>query len=136
MNQTPHQTAQASLLEASLEAVAASGVDIVPEFFNRFFAAWPHQQDSFNRPQATQEAMVAEMLDFLLAQASGEQWIEASVQDCMDRHHSYADIQIDNFEQSLTMLVETLASAAGDAWRPEYAAAWHDQVRAVVTHVR
>lgn len=37
----------AELIEASLDAVAASGIDIVPEFFVRFFATRPEQRDNF-----------------------------------------------------------------------------------------
>lgn len=126
----------AALIEASLEAVAASGIDIVPEFFARFFAHWPEQCDNFQRPLTSQGEMVTEMLDFLIAQASGEGWTVESFESCMDRHHSYADIDPADFAQSLAILVETLAAVAGPGWKPEFTLAWSANVESLTGRTR
>lgn len=128
MSRTEQPADAARLIKASLEAVVASGIDIVPEFFARFFAIWPEQRDNFQRPLATQGQMVTEMLDFLMAQASGEVWVARSFESCVDRHHSYGAIAPADFARCLTLLVETLAHAAGPCWKPEFTRAWSGPV--------
>lgn len=126
----------ATLIETSLEAVSASGIDIVPAFFTRFFSVWPEQRDNFQRPLATQGEMVTEMLDFLTAQASGEGWVADSFENCVDRHHSYADIDSADFARCLMLLIETLADAAGPAWKPDFTQVWLASVERLAAYAR
>lgn len=110
----------AALLQEALEAVADSGIDIVPLFFERFFEIHPEQRDSFNRPVATQGAMVNEMLEYICAIAVREEWVEASIAATLAKHHSYGDINGALFGSALNILTDALAAAAGAAWTPEF----------------
>lgn len=121
-----------ALMEASLEVVANSGIDIVAEFFDRFFAAYPEQRDSFQRPQATQGAMVTEMLDYLLAQGAQEGWVDGSFAECTQRHDSYSNIAPVDFANTLRILVQTLAFAAGAEWRPQFSDVWGRQIEGLM----
>lgn len=112
------------LLEASIEAVARADVDIVPAFFERFYAAHPEQRDNFNRPGATQGAMVNEMLTILGLLADDKAASDALVADCLARHHSYGDIAGTDFTEAVQILMETMQAAAGPAWLPDYSTAW------------
>ncbi|MBC2670603.1 globin [Novosphingobium piscinae] len=116
--------APGSVLEASIEAVAGTGLDVVPEFFARFYEAWPEQRDDFSRPATTQGAMVNEMLAILAALATDDPVGDALIADCTARHHSYGAIAAADFTEAARMLMDTMQRAAGSAWRAEHTQVW------------
>lgn len=125
---TEHETetlTDAALIEASLEAVALSDKDIVPLFFERFYAAYPEQRDCFSRPNATQGTMVNEMLSFLAALAANEPWVEKSIADCIAKHQSYGDVTAEKFEGAISILIEVMTHEAGPNWCPAYSDLWN-----------
>lgn len=126
----------ADVIEASLEAVVGDGLDIVPFFFARFFAAHPDQQHNFQRPQATQGAMVNEMLDYLIAIDGNEVWLKDALDATLAKHHSYGDLAVPVFESALNILVTTLAQAAGGRWTPCFQAEWDRRIGAVMAMIR
>ena len=113
------------LLLASLEAAAAR--DIVPLFFARFFARWPHAEAMFANPRSSHGTMVNEMLSLLLAQAEGEAWVPMMTRQRVINHYDHGDIPLEQYASSLQILIDTLAEAAGDSWRGEWDAAWRAQ---------
>lgn len=124
MTDTSDTTLAIATFEASLATVAKSDVDIVPEFFSRFFAAHPEQREGFYRPGATQGAMVNEMISFLAAVAAREEWVLGAIEDSMAKHQSYGVVAPELFKSALDILVETMAAVAGTEWRAEYADLW------------
>ncbi|MFM6830671.1 MAG: globin [Novosphingobium sp.] len=112
------------IFEASIEAVALTSIDVVPMFFDWFFQAQPEQRDNFNRPGATQGAMVNEMIAFLADLACGDASVDHRIHDCISRHHSYGAIASAQFAEACEVLHETMKSAAGRNWVPEYSRVW------------
>lgn len=124
------------MIDASLEAVAQSGVDIVPAYFERFYSTFPEQLEAFNRPNATQGAMVNEMISFIAASASEEAWVDAAVDDTAARHSSYGEISPDQFKRAIDILIEVLANAGGAAWRPEHTDVWLVHAKRIEARLR
>lgn len=127
-----------ALLENSVEAVAGAGIDIVPEFFDRFYSAWPDQQDNFNRPGTTHGAMVKEMLSVLALLAGNDNGSDLVLADCLARHQSYGQIAGPDFANAVRLLMETMRQAAGSAWQVEYTDVWEQllaQLDAAVAHI-
>lgn len=115
------------LMLASLEAVAESGGDIVPRFFARFHADYPQDEAMFHNPGSSHGAMVNEIMDTLLALASGEEWVELMLRNQVRTHHDHGDIPLERYAQALDLFLAVLADAAGAAWRPEHGQAWRTQ---------
>lgn len=118
---------RAELMMQSLEVVADTGQDIVPIFFDRFFAAYPEQRRSFYHPNVTCGAMVNEILESLMGMATGETWVPGSIQSLVVAHRSFGDIPLDQYSGLLDIMIKTLAEIAGPRWTPEFEAAWQEQ---------
>lgn len=115
------------LMLASLEAVAETGTDIVPRFFARFFADHPQDKAMFHNPGSSHGAMVNEIMDTLLALASGEEWVELMLRNQVRTHHDHGDIPLERYAQSLDLFLAVLADAAGPAWTSACQQAWRTQ---------
>lgn len=111
-------------MQDSLMAIAEAGADIVPLYFDRFFARFPGQASNFHNRATSQGAMVNEMLTMLLAQASGESWVPMMMRAQVATHHDHGAISLDEYRGALDLLVEVLADAAGDRWSAAAEAAW------------
>ena len=120
----PHQA-----MALSLDAVAEAGVDIVPVYFERFFAQQPADSAMFHNRAASQGAMVGEMLTMLLAQAAGEEWVPMMMRAQVATHWDHGPIALERYRNALDLLVDVLAETAGALWLPEYEAAWRGQVK-------
>jgi hemoglobin-like flavoprotein len=110
----------------ALYAVAESGVDIVPLFFERFDAACPEQATLFCNRGSAEGLMVNEMLSMLLAQAAEEPWLPTMMRAQINTHHDHGDIQLEQYRVTLGLLMETLQSVAGERWTPAFSEAWQD----------
>lgn len=119
----PHEA-----MTASLDAVAEAGVDIVPVYFERFFAQCPADSAMFHNRAASQGAMVNEMLTMLLAQAAAEEWVPMMMRAQVTTHWDHGEITLQRYRDALDLLVDVLADTAGPAWLPAYEAAWRGQV--------
>ncbi|WP_225008838.1 globin [Novosphingobium percolationis] len=129
-------SATPSTLLASLDAVAETDIDITPIFFERFFAAHPEHRDSFNRPQATQGAMVNEMIEYLAALEVNDPWALEAIDAMVAKHHSYGDISESVFDDALDILVETLEEVAGERWTAQNSARWRAQASRMKGRIR
>ena len=119
----PHE-----VMTASLDAVAEAGGDIVPVYFERFFAQRPADSAMFHNRAASQGAMVNEMLSMLLAQAGNEEWVPMMMRAQVTTHWDHGEIALQRYRDALDLLVDVLADTAGARWLPEYEAAWRGQV--------
>lgn len=114
--------------DASIEAVALTGVDIVPLFFERLFERYPEQRDNFQRPAATQGAMVNDMVALLAEFASASPTAQATLQDCLDRHQSYGPIAIEHFTEAWNILLKTCEAVAAGDWGARFSQLWSNLV--------
>lgn len=124
---TPATVSAHDAMLHSLEAVAEAEVDIVPVFFARFFGAHPAERANFHNPASSQGAMVNEIMDTLLAIASGEEWVPLMLRNQVRTHHDHGDIALERYAQALDLFVTVLAEAAGPRWLPAHERAWREQ---------
>lgn len=111
----------------SLDAVAASNVDIVPVFFARFFAEFPAEQANFHNPRSSQGLMVNEIMTMLLALAAEEDWLPLMLRTQVRTHHDHGDLALERYRDVLGLFVTVLGEVAGARWTPAYERAWRDQ---------
>lgn len=118
--------AQARML-ALLEAVGDAGVDPAPLFFDRFYAAYPHERERFCNRASSEGLMVNEMLSMLLAQAGGEPWVSTMMRAQVNTHHDHGEVALDQYRVAFDLLLDVLAEAAGERWKTDDAAVWRAQ---------
>lgn len=119
---TPHDT-----MMASLEAVGETGVDIVPLYFQRYFAIHPTDEAMFYNRQTSQGTMVNEMLTALLSQAEGSDWVHTYLRAQITTHHDKGVFPVERYRAALDILVDVLRDTAGDRWSATYDAAWRNE---------
>lgn len=119
------------LMCASLDLVAEAGVDIVPAYFERFFALYPADAENFHNRASAQGAMVNEMLTMLLAQAAGEDWVPMIMRAQVTTHYTHGDIALEQYRGALTLLVDVLRDTAGSGWTAAYEQAWSEEAEAL-----
>jgi len=133
MEANASETAQ--LLEQSLHAVAEADEDITPHFFARLFARHPDQKANFFHPDITCGPMVNEILESLMGLAADEGWVRSSIQELVIAHRSFGDIPLPLYGEVFDIMIETLASIAGERWTPAYEAAWRKQAATLAAMV-
>lgn len=111
---------------ASLELVGERGADIVPTFFERFYARFPDQRERFCNRASSEGLMVNEMLGMLMAQAGGEPWVDTMMRAQVYTHHDHGEIILDSYRAAMDLLVEVLEEAAGAGWESSWTAAWQE----------
>lgn len=121
----------AAIMEQSLECVADSGVDIVPLFYEHFFALHPEQRTQFQNDSHSYGTMANEIMAMLLALAEGEQWVGTMMHSHLMTHQSHGDFSPNHYTDVLSVFIDTLAAVAGDQWRPGHEAAWRAQADAL-----
>lgn len=114
------------LMTQTLEAVAAADVDIVPLYFERFFARWPEQEGLFHNRASSQGTMINEMIGMLLAGAEGADWVPMFMRAQVTTHHDHGGIMLEHYRASLDLLIEVLAEAAGPGWNAAQDRAWRE----------
>lgn len=120
-------TAAHGLILQSLEAVAASEVDIVPVFFERFFAAHPLECGNFHNPRSSEGLMVNEIMAMLLALAADEDWLAMMLRNQVRTHHDHGDLTLERYRDVLDLFVTVLGDTGRPRWKPAYEAAWREQ---------
>lgn len=114
-------------LMASMDAIVADGVDIVPLFFARFFRANPGEQEKFHNKVSSHGNMVNEIMGLLLAVAAEEGWVEMFTRAQLRTHEGYGEIALERYREALAMFVDVLGEAAGPRWTPEWDQCWREQ---------
>lgn len=122
-------------MERSLEVIAASGVDIVPRFFERFHAVLPGQRERFYNARSSQGQMVNEMVAMMLALASGESWLPTMLRASVNTHHDHGEVNLDHYRITIGILLEILREAAGSGWGEEFERAWQTQADGLLCRI-
>jgi hemoglobin-like flavoprotein len=117
----------AALIEASLLALAESGVELRHGLYRRFFAAFPEREADFFSTEATSVRMTDETLQIMYGLAAGEGWAETLIAELIGTHRMYGELPLAEYDAFIDLTVEELASALESQWTPDLAAAWGRQ---------
>ena len=115
------------LMEASLIAVADSGVEIRHALFERFFAAYPGRRASFYNLEAASRRMTDETLQMMFGLASDERWVWPLAAELVFTHRNYGALPMEEYDAFITMTIDELGHAAGDSWSAACDTAWRKQ---------
>jgi hemoglobin-like flavoprotein len=119
--------AAATLMEATLIAVAEADIDITPALFERFFAAFPEQRRTFTNLGAASGRMTSETIEAMIGLATDEHWVPVTIAHFVDLHRNYGKIPHAQYAAFVDMTVDALADAAGTGWCEAQARAWRTQ---------
>ncbi len=117
----------AALIEASLLALAETGIELRHGLYRRFFAAFPERQAAFLSTEATSVRMTDETLQIMHGLAAGEGWAETLIAELIGTHRMYGDLPLAEYNAFIDLTVEELASALGPQWTADMALAWARQ---------
>ena|SRR5436190_1096465 len=112
-------------LETSFDAIAPRGDALVEDFYKRLFAAAPGLRALFPDDMRRQRTMLLGALVLLRKSLRDLDRIAPTLRSLGARHVGYGALP-EHYPVVGTLLIESMAHAAGDAWRPEYATAWAD----------
>jgi hypothetical protein len=115
----------AELMEASLIAVADTGVELRHPLFARWLAAWPDRRATFINIDASSRRMTDETLEMMLGLAKGKElWVGPVVDELAFTQRSYGRLPWAEYESWIDLTVEVVGELAGSAWNAETEAAW------------
>ena len=119
-------------MEASLIAVADSGIELRHPLFARWFAVWPDRRATFINADASSRRMTDETLEMMLGLAKGEElWVGPLVDELAFTHRSYGRLPWAEYKSWIALTIECVGEAAGEAWSAEADAAWVRQGKAL-----
>lgn len=117
----------AALLEASLLALAESGIELRHGLYQRFFALFPERQAAFLSTEATSVRMTDETLQIMYGLSAGEGWAETLIAELVGTHRSYGELPLAEYDAFIDLTVEELARMIGPQWTADMAEAWGRQ---------
>jgi nitric oxide dioxygenase len=110
-------------LETSFDLVAARGDELMDVFYSRLFAAAPAVRPLFPADLARQKTMLLGALVLLRKSLRNLDAITPTLRNLGARHVGYG-AEPDHYPVVGATLIASMASIAGNDWRPEYEAAW------------
>lgn len=117
----------AELIEASLVALADTGVEIRHALFDRFFEAFPERRGSFYNLEVSSRRMTDETLQMMYGLAGDERWVRPLVAELVFTHRNYGPLPFEEYEAFIDMCFEEVGRSAPSGWSAECAAAWERQ---------
>jgi hemoglobin-like flavoprotein len=117
----------AELIEASLEQLAETGVELRHGLYAQFFAQFPDRQSAFLSTEATSVRMTDETLQIMYGLARGESWAETLIAELIGTHRMYGTLPLAEYDAFIDLTVEELGKALGADWTAAMAAAWQRQ---------
>jgi hemoglobin-like flavoprotein len=114
------------ILEESFDLVAPQGDELVKRFYERLFEAAPAVQPLFEKVDMDHQRQA--LLNMLLVLRESLHDLEDVVPDLEAlgaRHVDYGALA-EHYPVVGSVLIETMSEIAGDAWKPEYTAAWQE----------
>ena len=113
-------------LEESFDLVAPQGDELMRRFYDRLFEAAPSVQPLFaDVDMEHQRQAVLNMLVVLRESLRDLDDIAPDLEDLGARHVEYG-AKPEHYPVVGEVLIGTMAEIAGDAWKPEYTAAWEE----------
>jgi hemoglobin-like flavoprotein len=113
-------------LEESFDLVAPQGDELMRVFYENLFEAAPSVQPLFAR--VDMDGQRAALLNMLLVLRESLRDIDDIVPDLEElgaRHVDYG-AKPEHYPVVGEVLIGSMAQVAGDAWKPEYTAAWEE----------
>jgi hemoglobin-like flavoprotein len=118
-------------LETSFDLIAPRGEELVDTFYARLFAAAPAVEPLFAGTELSrQKAKLLAALVLLRKSLRDLDAIVPTLRRLGERHDAYG-ARPDHYPVVGEVLIASMAELAGDAWRPEYEAAWADAFQVV-----
>jgi hemoglobin-like flavoprotein len=114
------------ILEESFDLVAPQGDELMKRFYDNLFEAAPSVQPLF--ADVDMERQRQALLNMLIVLRESLRDLDDVVPDLEDlgaRHVEYG-AQAGHYPVVGEVLIGTMAEVAGDAWKPEYTAAWQE----------
>jgi hemoglobin-like flavoprotein len=114
------------VLEESFDLVAPKGDELVKRFYERLFETAPAVQPLFEKVDMERQRQA--LLNMLLVLRESLHDLEDVVPDLQElggRHVGYG-AQPEHYPVVGSVLLATMAEIGGDAWKPEYTAAWQE----------
>lgn len=121
-------------LETSFDAIAPQGEELVEDFYNRLFTAAPPLRALFPDDMKRQRTMLLGALVLLRKSLRDLDRIAPTLRSLGARHVGYGALP-EHYPVVGTLLIESMAHVAGDAWRTEYASAWADAYAVVAAEM-
>jgi hemoglobin-like flavoprotein len=110
-------------LEESFDLVAPRGDELMDEFYARLFATAPSVRVLFPRDMTTQKKMLLSALVLLRKSLHNLDEIVPALRSLGARHVAYG-AKPEHYPVVGSVLLESMAAVAGDAWTVEYQRAW------------
>lgn len=114
------------LLEESFDLVAPKGDELMTKFYDNLFETAPAVKPLF--ADVDMERQRQALLNMLLVLRESLRDLDDIVPDLQDlgsRHVGYG-AQAEHYPVVGEVLIRSMAEIAGDAWKPEYTAAWQE----------
>lgn len=117
---------------ATLEQLAARGVDIAPAVYARFFAACPAAEALFGsaEAQAVQGKMVNELVQTVIDRLEGKAYSAQVVETMVSDHDSWG-VTLPMYDAFLTAFADALQDALGADAEPAALALWRRELAAL-----
>jgi uncharacterized protein (DUF697 family) len=129
-------TGAADLMEATLIAIADSGIEIRHRLFERFFEAYPARRATFLNLEASSVRMTDETVQMMFGLATGERWVEPLVAELAFTHRNFGALLMGEYDAFIDLTVDELGAAAGASWTADAEAAWRaqgDRLKAIIS---
>jgi hemoglobin-like flavoprotein len=121
---------QVEQLESSFELLVPRAEELVGRFYERLFAAAPGLRALFPGDMERQERAVVGALVMIMKSLRSPSQLCLYLDGLGRRHVDYGAVPAD-YAVVGTVLLETMAEFAGEAWTPEVEAAWSNAYAAV-----
>jgi hemoglobin-like flavoprotein len=124
-------------VEASLEAVAARGLDPSDAIYTRMFEAHPAMKPLFWRDDngAIRGEMLARVFEAILDFIGDRRYSDHMIGTEMITHEGY-DVPREAFATFFTHVRDGLKDVLGDEWAPEFEAGWAGMLADIDGYVR
>ena len=110
-------------LETSFDLVAPRGDELMDEFYGRLFAAAPAVRPLFPDDMQRQKTMLLGALVLLRKSLRNLDAIVPKLRELGARHVAYG-ARPEHYPVVGSVLIASMATIAGDAWKWEYESAW------------
>jgi methyl-accepting chemotaxis protein len=120
---TVRRTADARLLQESLNLVAPVAGELIASFYEQLFIDYPDVRPMFpTNMDVQQERLLKAVIALVTHYDQPEALLPALT--AMGSGHTRYGVRLDHYAAVGATLLATLRRYAGDAWNPEYEGAW------------